>query len=108
MNIGLIDVDNRNWFNYALSKISAYHKSMGDSVEWYDPFAKHYDIVYMSKVFTFSLDYQYPILNADKVLRGGTGYDYRIKLPKDIDDMNPDYSIFPHIDKKTAYGFITR
>jgi hypothetical protein len=31
--IGLIDVDGHNFPNIALMKISAFHKSMGDSVE---------------------------------------------------------------------------
>lgn len=35
MNVGLIDVDGHNYPNLALMKISAYHKSHGDSVEWW-------------------------------------------------------------------------
>ena len=55
MIIGLIDVDGHNFPNFALMKISAYHKNNGDLVEWYIDglFAKHYDIVYASKIFTF-------------------------------------------------------
>ena len=53
MNIGLIDVDGHNFPNLALMRLSAYHKANGDSVEMWDGF-KHYDRVYMSKVFTFS------------------------------------------------------
>ena len=34
MKIGLIDVDSHNFPNLALMKISAYHKSKGDDVEW--------------------------------------------------------------------------
>lgn len=34
MRIGLIDVDGHNFPNLALMKISAYHKSKGDNVEW--------------------------------------------------------------------------
>lgn len=52
MNIGLIDVDGHNFPNLALMKISAYHKSIGDKVEWYNPMLSgHMDKVYMSKVF---------------------------------------------------------
>jgi hypothetical protein len=43
-----------------------------------------------------------------EVVRGGTGYDYHTKLPIEIDRMQPDYSIYPQVDNKTAYGFITR
>ena len=51
MRIGLIDVDGHNFPNLALMRISAYHKAMGDRVEWWWSDFVHYDIVYMSKVF---------------------------------------------------------
>lgn len=43
MRIGLIDVDGRNYPNLPLMKLSAWHKSQGDSVEWYMPFGDRYD-----------------------------------------------------------------
>lgn len=107
MNIGLIDVDGHKFPNLALMKISAYHKGKGDTVEWYSAF-EHYDIVYMSKVFKFKPDYRFTIANADRVERGGTGYDLHKHLPEEIDRLQPDYSIYPHIDSRTAYGFLTR
>ena len=36
MKIGLIDVDGHNFPNFALMKISAYHKSKGHQIEWAD------------------------------------------------------------------------
>ena len=33
MRVGLIDVDGHNYPNLALMKLSAYHKSKGDTVE---------------------------------------------------------------------------
>lgn len=105
MNVGLIAVDSK-YPNLALMKISRYHKEKGDKVEWYNPLCC-YDIVYMAKVFNFTPDYGYYI-NADKVCKGGTGYDLTTKLPEDIEILQPDYSIYPSIDKKTAYGFLTR
>lgn len=107
MKIGLIDVDGHNYPNLALMKISAWHKSQGDDVEWYSPFAEHYDVVYMSKVFTHTNDYGYFINNADKIEKGGTGYDIKKDLPEDIDRLQPDYDLYC-IDKNTAYGFLTR
>lgn len=79
MKIGLIDVDGHNFPNLALMKISAYHKSKGDTVEWVLPL-DHYDIVYQSKVFdeTYSPDLDWTP-NADKIIKGGTGYVRRIK-----------------------------
>ena len=71
MRIGLIDVDGHNYPNLPLMKLSAYHKAKGDYVEWYQPmFSGHMDIVYMSKVFSFTPDYEYCI-DADKIIRGG-------------------------------------
>ena len=80
--VALVDVDGHNGFpNIPLMKIASYHKSHGDEVEWLDPiFGGHYDVCYKSKVFTFSPDYLYP-LNADKVVKGGTGYDVKSVLP---------------------------
>lgn len=109
MKIGLIDVDGHSGFpNLALMKLSRYHKQKGDTVEWYvQMFGGHYDIVYVSKVFTFTGDYNY-FIDADEVIRGGTGYNINKKLPKEIDLLQPDYSIYPQIDSTTAYGFLTR
>ena len=127
MNIGLIDVDGHNFPNLPLMKLSAYHKSIGDSVEWYEPLfhsaGEQLDKVYMSKVFSFTPDYQYYI-NAKEVIKGGSGYcislvngkevfdkSKNIQLPADIEIIYPDYSIYydkiPKV-KDTAYGFLTR
>lgn len=103
--IGLIDVDGHKGFpNLALMRISAYHKSRGDSVEWWDAFV-HYDLVYKSKVFTFSPDVS-TVVNADKIIKGGTGYKDYGSLPPEIEIMYPDYSIYPKF--KRAIGFLTR
>lgn len=116
MKIGLIDVDGHNFPNLPLMKISAYHKSRGDSVEWYNPLTAWVyppELVYMSKVFTFTPDYQHPV-NAKKIIRGGTGYSYPdggAALPEEIEHIYPDYSIYfekiPEV-RNTAYGFLTR
>lgn len=98
--ITIIDVDGHNGFpNLPLMKISSFHKTKGDNVEWHLPiFGKHYDIAYISKVFTFSKDYLFPI-DATKIVKGGTGYDITSKLPIDIEQVrNLDYSIYPNVD----------
>lgn len=119
LKIGLIDVDGRNYPNIPLMKISAYHKAQGDTVEWYDPlFSDDMDIVYMSKVFSFTPDYMYPI-RAKNVVKGGSGYAIRLvggkevydksmdtPLPSEIEHIYPDYSLYGVTD--TAYGFLTR
>lgn len=106
MKIGLIDVDSKI-ANLALMKISAWHKKKGDTVIWYSIF-EQFDIVYISKIFTFTPDYFQVITNAKKVIRGGTGYGTDNKLEEDIDRTQPDYTIYPEWDKKTALGFLTR
>lgn len=104
--IGLVDVDGGKFPNYALMKIARYYRDQGEQVEWADAMFGHYDKVFMSKIFTFSEDYG-EVWNCE-IERGGTGYDLRKELPKEIDDCTPDYSIYPQLDKKIAYGFLTR
>ena len=102
MLIGLHDSDETDFPNYALMKISAWHKQQGDDVEWWIPL-KQYDRVYSSKVFTFTPEN--PYLPPDTV-KGGTGYGIYTELPKEIDDTFPDYSIYPKVNY--AIGFLTR
>jgi hypothetical protein len=113
LKVGLIDVDGHNFPNLALMRISAYHKARGDEVEWWWTDFFHYDLVYMSKVFSdaYSPDKPEP-LNADKVIKGGTGYCITLgedgkehfdqsknhSLPDEIEKMFPDYSIYPQYD----------
>lgn len=114
MKIGLIDVDGHNFPNLPLMKLSAWHKKQGDTVEWYEPmFTGHCNKVYMSKVFTFTPDYEYCV-DTDEIIRGGTGYSYPdggSPLSEEIEHIYPDYSIYyekiPEV-KNTAYGFLTR
>lgn len=117
MKIGLIDVDGHHFPNLALMRISAYHKARGDEVEWWLGDLFHYDIVYMSKIFSdaYTPDIPEPI-NADKVYRGGTGYCITLgadgkehfdqsknhDLPDEIEKMFPDYSIYPQFDFAVA------
>ena len=113
MRVGLIDVDGHNFPNLALMRISAWHKSQGDEVEWWWTDFEHYDIVYMSKIFSdaYSPDIPEP-MNADKVIKGGTGYcislgedgkevfdqSKNVQLPPEMEKMFPDYSIYPQFD----------
>lgn len=94
-------------------RISAYHKALGDNVEWWQTDFKYYDKVYMSKIFSdaYSPDIQEPI-NCGEVIKGGTGYNIELgsdgkehfdkvnhkDLPPEIEKMFPDYSIYPQFD----------
>lgn len=109
-------------------KLSAYHKSLRDQVDWWQPDVA-YDIVYMSKVFSdaYSPDVPEPT-NADKVIKGGTGYAIKLEdgkevyhkeldppLPPEVESMYPDYSLYPQytgcdqpLKKQTSYGYLTQ
>lgn len=124
MRIGLIDVDGHRFPNLALMKISAWHKAKGDTVEWYAPLfhsmGEPLDIVYMSKVFSFSPDFQYPI-NTLKTVKGGSGFAISLvdgkevydkskdpDLPYEIEHIYPDYSLYPEYTDNCAYGYLSR
>lgn len=102
MKIGLLNLEPQI-NNTALMKISGYHKKQGDTVEMYiDFFRNHYDKIYCSSLFDFTPKHQVP----ENAICGGTGFDIKKKLPKDIDDCDLDYSIFP--DCKSSYVWFSR
>lgn len=120
--IGLIDVDNwkhleKCFPNLPLMKISSYCKGKGYSVEWYNEQCR-YDVVFLSKVFSFTKDYDKKI-NSKKIIRGGTGYAIFVKDGKEwldndknnnltdkIEHVYPDYDLYGI--KDVAYGFMSR
>lgn len=108
MRIGLLDIDSHNFPNLPLMKISAYHKNLGDEVIMVNkqPFL-HYQRVYVSKIFdeTYSKEYPY-VIDADEIIKGGTGYGLDNKLSQEIEHIMPDYSLYGITN--TAYGFLTR
>lgn len=117
MKIG-IWTDCHNFPSLPAMKLSAYHKSLGDEVELFFRF-NHYDLVYASKVFSFTEDIdEYPVY-ADEIRKGGSGYcitvengkevfdeSKNVPLPKEIEHIYPDYSLYP--EYKYATGFLTR
>lgn len=118
MHIGLIDVDGHNFPNIPLMKLSAYHKSKGDQVEWYKPLiTNHVDVAYCAKVFSFTPDYPYPI-NAERIIKGGTGYCIELQngrevyhdrgalLPDFVEHQYPDYDLYRI--KNKAFGYLSR
>lgn len=82
-------------------------------MEWWWSDFIHYDIVYMSKIFSdaYSPDVPEP-MNADKVIKGGTGYCITLgadgrehfdqskntPLPPEMERCFPDYSIYPQFN----------
>lgn len=115
--------------NLAIMKLSAYHKAKGNNVEWYMGL-KHYDIVYISKVFS-TTPINRDMIQADNIFYGGSGWCIRLegdkevwdeqsvikgvpsdwcyldKLPEEAEHIMPDYSLYPMV-KDTAIGFLSR
>lgn len=104
-------------------KLSAYHKGLGDTVEFITE-GGHYDKAYVSKVFNLPAVKKIPIrpppFYADEIAKGGTGYAIEIVegrevfdkakdvcLPAEIEHLYPDYQLYPEFSD-IAYGFLTR
>ena len=130
MNVAVIDADligrKRHRFpNLAVMKMSAYHKSAGDTVTLETDYGNitNYDKVLISKVFT---DTPVPdeVLSQTNVEYGGTGFyfDKAPPLPVEIEHIMPDYHIYDDwiaahpVKSRTEYkeytdysiGFMTR
>lgn len=102
-SIALHDADGMGFPNLALMKLSAWHKAQGHTVEMFKPlFKAQYDIVYSSKVFTFTPEDPYLPASADKhgIGRGDMG-----SLPDVVEHICPDYALY---GSNHAQGFVTR
>lgn len=111
--------DCHNFPSLPLMKLSAYHKQKGDKVEMLNHLER-YDLAYCSKTFNFTSDAEANgIIQADEIIRGGTGYcisvldgkeifdkSKDVELPKEIEHIYPDYSLYPKYNY--AVGFLTR
>jgi len=77
--------------NLALMKISTYHKLLGDKVYFNEPI--NADLTYGSWLFNrnYYADYN-----------GGPATEPNIRLPEDIENLKPDYSLFP-VDYSLGY-----
>jgi hypothetical protein len=106
----LVDVDSKIP-NLALMKISAYHKARGDNVtlvhganvDLTDPPDQIYaSIIYKkNKHVLDDIIVQYPDIDV-----GGSGYDLHKALPDEIENLKPDYSLYPEFDY--SIGFSSR
>lgn len=105
MKILLVDVDSKIP-NLALMKVSTYYKSQGHEVKFN---VTEPDLVYASVIFkknrhlTDGLRFLYPNAEIDI---GGSGYDLKKTLPKEIEECSPDYTLYPDNDR--YMGFTTR
>ena len=96
MKISILTPDSK-MPNLAAMKISAWHKAQGDQVELNFPLMKA-DFTYASVLFKETPD---PV-NAELI--GGSKYP-EIKLDPEIDNMMPDYSLYPDIDYSLGYTY---
>ena len=94
MRVGLYNLE-PNINNSAMMLVSQYHKDQGDEVYMYSPlYHDWYDKVYAFSLFDFTpKDY----VRKDMIC-GGTGFDITSRLPKEIEESDLDYSIFPDCD----------
>ena len=101
--------------NTALMRISTYHKDRGDVVGWDvdDP-----DKIYISAVFDWNRN---KVLGLERTFQaiypraeidvGGSGMSLTKTLPREMDRLMPDYSLYPDIDYSvgsTTRGCIRR
>jgi hypothetical protein len=94
MKIGLYNLE-PNIVNTAMMQVSAYHKSQGDDVEIYNAlFHNDYDKIYAFSLFDFT-DKGYV---TEDMICGGTGFDIKSRLPKEIEVCDYDWSLYPDCD----------
>jgi len=92
MRIGLLNLE-PNIPNSAMMQVSQYYKMNGDEVyEWHPLY--DYDKVYAFSLFDFT---DKSFVTKDMIC-GGTGFDLTTRLPKEIEECDLDYSIFPEMD----------
>jgi hypothetical protein len=111
IHVHLIDPDSKI-SNLALMKLSAYHKSIGDKVimskgSHLDFTIKSPDKIYISIIYKKNkhmfdgLKSLYPYSQIDF---GGSGYDLKKVLPPEIENLKPDYSLYPDCDYSLGYS----
>ncbi len=108
----LIQVDGR-LPNVALMKLSRHYKQKGKIVvlEKGVYCQKRADQVYASAIFNSKTSQQKVKMlrnyYGDALIMGGSGIDLTLRLPAEIEDLTPDYSLYPEL-QETAIGFMTR
>lgn len=79
-------------------KIAKYYGA--ENCQWYMPLMHNeYEKIYYSKIF----NYTEPVDREDEMIIGGTGHDLKKVLPEEIDNCQPDYSIYPECDYSLQY-----
>lgn len=91
MKIGLYNLEPKI-VNTAMMQVSQYHKSKNDEVTIYSPlYHNTYD-----KVYAFSLfDFTPKSYVRNDMIKGGTGFDIKSRLPSEIEACDYDWSLYP-------------
>lgn len=103
IHVKLIDVDSKIP-NLALMKLSTFHKAAGNVISFEE---ENPDKIYASIIFKKNKDKlnnlqnQYPL---SEIEIGGSGYDLTLKLPKEIEYLKPDYTLYPNCDYSIGYS----
>jgi len=111
-SILLIDVDSK-LPNLALMKLARYYTDKRWSVVKVRPgiMTKHAEKIFASVIFNKSLNFnkfnQLKDYYGDRLTMGGSGVSITKRLPKTIEDLQPDYSLYPELEDR-AIGFLTR
>ncbi|MEM7035723.1 MAG: hypothetical protein AAF570_02015 [Bacteroidota bacterium] len=97
LRIGLVDGDGKRskFPNIPLMRIRNYYRTFGHEAEWFRPIDvfNNYDLVFCSKIFTFTDMPKGLPLNT---IYGGTGIDMLLRLPPEIQMAPPDYDLYPY------------
>lgn len=92
MKVGLFDLDRTGFPNVALMKLSAWHKAQGDTVLPLNS-GLPADRRYGSAVFSWNRRKAAALAEQGAIV-GGTGVDLTTELPKPVEAMRPDYSLY--------------
>lgn len=121
MIIGILDIDTKKekmgngkyakFPNIACGKIYGYHKQKGDSIIY--PYkGEKVDRLYISTIFSWTKPLIYKLLEAYKpvaadIVVGGTGWDWRSKLPPEIEAVDSRWT-YELYDIDYGIGFTSR
>lgn len=105
MKIGILDIDTKKeklghgkfekFPNLAVGKIYGYHIEQGDEVIY--PYqGQKVDKLYISSIFSWTKPHLSKIIkfyeqNTKEIIIGGTGWDYKVNLPKEVEQINHKY-----------------
>lgn len=121
MKIGILDIDTKKekighgkfakFPNIACGKIYGYHKLRGDEIVY--PYkGERVDKLYISTIFSWTKQHIPKLIEAyknvaDEIVIGGTGYDWKSKLPPEIESIDPRWT-YEMYDIDYGIGFTSR